>query len=166
MPVTRLAKSALVATIALIVSLATFGNITDYQTNLAFVQHVLMMDTVFPDARIGYRAITNPLLHHAAYIIIIAAELLTAALCWIGAIRMLRAIGGNPEAFTHAKRWSIAGLAFGFVVFQVAFIAIGGEWFVMWMSKSWNGIDSAFRFSMATAVVLIFVAMPEDQSRT
>jgi len=110
MPVTRLAKSALVATIALIVSLATFGNITDYQTNLAFVQHVLMMDTVFPDARIGYRAITNPLLHHAAYIIIIAAELLTAALCWIGAIRMLRAIGGNPEAFTHAKRWSIAGL--------------------------------------------------------
>jgi predicted small integral membrane protein len=164
MPVTRLAQTALVATIALSLSLVAFGNITDYETNLAFVRHVLLMDTVFPDARIGYRAITNPALHHAAYIGIIAAELLTAALCWIGVARMLQHIGSEPAVFARAKRWPIAGLAVGFVVFQVAFIGVGGEWFGMWMSKSWNGIDSAFRFSIATIAVLIFVALPEDPS--
>jgi predicted small integral membrane protein len=164
MPVTRLAQTALVATIALSLSLVAFGNITDYQTNFAFVRHVLLMDTVFPDARIVYRAVTSPVLHHAAYIGIIAAELLTALLCWIGVVRMLNHIGSGPAAFARAKRWSIAGLAVGFVVFQVVFIGVGGEWFGMWMSKSWNGIDSAFRFSMAIVAVLIFVSMPEDPS--
>ena len=89
MTITRLSKTALVAAMALFSTLAAFGNITDYGTNFAFVQHVLMMDTIFPDATIAYRAITNPVLHHAAYIAIIAAETATAIPCWIGAYAML-----------------------------------------------------------------------------
>jgi len=56
----RAAKAATVAAIALFASLVTFGNLTDYDTNLAFIQHVLSMDTIFPSSRISYRAITNP----------------------------------------------------------------------------------------------------------
>jgi predicted small integral membrane protein len=44
----RLCKTALVATIAVFFVLVAFGNITDYGTNWAFVQHVLAMDTIFP----------------------------------------------------------------------------------------------------------------------
>ena len=84
----RLSKAALVAAIALFASLVAFGNLTDYWTNFAFVQHVLSMDTVFPETTIRYRAITSPVLHHAAYVLIIAAESATAVLCWIGAHRM------------------------------------------------------------------------------
>jgi len=63
----RAAKVALVAAVALFASLVTFGNLTDYNTNFAFVQHVLSMDTIFPFSTIRYRAITSPTLHHAAY---------------------------------------------------------------------------------------------------
>ncbi|HEY4856776.1 MAG TPA: DUF2165 family protein, partial [Xanthobacteraceae bacterium] len=40
----RIAKAALVAAVALLASLVSFGNLTDYGTNFAFVQHVLSMD--------------------------------------------------------------------------------------------------------------------------
>src|SRR5215203_3203570 len=60
-----------VAAMGLLVSLVAFGNLTDYDTNFAFVQHVLLMDTTFPSSTIRYRAITNPALHHAAYALII-----------------------------------------------------------------------------------------------
>src|SRR5437899_2666284 len=81
----RAAKAATVAAIALFASLVTFGNLTDYNTNFVFVEHVLSMDTIFPFSTIKYRAITDPALHHAAYAVIIAAEAATAVLCWIGA---------------------------------------------------------------------------------
>jgi predicted small integral membrane protein len=62
----RIAKAALVAAVALLASLVSFGNLTDYGTNFAFVQHVLSMDTIYPFSTIRYRAITNPALHHVA----------------------------------------------------------------------------------------------------
>src|SRR5918912_1393394 len=93
----RTAKTLAVATMALLVSLVAFGNITDYDTNFAFVQHVLVMDTIVPNATIHYRAITNPALHHAAYALIIAAEVLTAALCWIGSFQLLRHLRDNGQ---------------------------------------------------------------------
>ena len=85
MRIIRLSKTATVAAIALFASLVAFGNITDYGTNWAFVQHVLSMDTVFPTTTIKYRAIDAPALQTAAYVLIIAAETMTAILCWIGA---------------------------------------------------------------------------------
>ena len=80
MIVARAAKAATVAAIALFATLVAFGNLTDYDTNFAFVQHVLSMDTIFPFSTIKYRAITSPALHHLAYALIIAAEALTALL--------------------------------------------------------------------------------------
>ena len=55
--IVRLSKALLVCAIALFASLVAFGNITDYGSNFAFVRHVFMMDTIFPDATIGYRSI-------------------------------------------------------------------------------------------------------------
>ena len=48
---------------------------------------------------------------------------------------------------------------------QVGFIAIGGEWFGMWMSQQWNGLPSAFRYLTMTLGVLIFVALPDPDIR-
>jgi predicted small integral membrane protein len=92
MTIVRTSKWILVAAVALWVNLVAFGNITDYGTNLAFVNHVLSKDTVFLDTTIRYRAIASPALHHTAYLLIIAAEVLAALLCWIGAVQMFRAI--------------------------------------------------------------------------
>ncbi|MFT3988853.1 DUF2165 family protein [Aestuariivirga sp.] len=159
--IVRLCKIAMVAAIAFFASLVAFGNITDYGTNLAFVNHVLLMDTIFPDSAIKYRAITSPALHQAFYILIIVSETLTAILCWIGAFRMLSNVSRPAAAFNLSKHWAIAGLTFGFLLWQVAFQSMGGEWFGMWQSQSWNGEDSAFRDFITILGVLIFVAMPD-----
>ena len=77
----RISKIAVVAAIAFLFSLVAFSNITDYRANLPFVQHVLMMDTIFPSAAIRYRAIEAPAMQQAAYLLIIAVEAVSAALC-------------------------------------------------------------------------------------
>jgi predicted small integral membrane protein len=163
MLVTRLAKTVLVGAIAACATLVAFDNITDYGTNFAFVQHVLMMDTIFPDAGIKYRAITSPALHHAAYWLIIAAETLTAALCWIGAGALLRRRRAEAAAFNRAKTFAVVGLTLGFLTWQFGFMAVGAEWFGMWQSAQWNGAPSAFRFAMLIIAVLIFVALPDAE---
>jgi len=158
----RAAKAAMVAAIALLASLVAFGNVTDYGTNFAFVQHVLSMDSIFPGSTITYRAITSPALHHAAYAIIIVAEAATAVLCWIGAAKLFRRIASDARTFNRAKTFAVAGLTLGFLLWQVGFMSIGGEWFGMWMSGQWNGVPSAFRFVVVIAAVLIFVALPDE----
>ncbi|MBZ6075555.1 DUF2165 family protein [Microvirga puerhi] len=158
----RLSKTIMVAAIALFATLVGFGNITDYGTNFAFVHHVLDMDTLFPDTTIRYRAITSPALHQAAYLLIIAAEVATALLCWIGAFRMFTAIRQNAATFQASKSFAVAGLTLGFLVWQVGFMSIGGEWFGMWMSQQWNGVPSAFRFVVTILAVLIYVVLPDQ----
>jgi predicted small integral membrane protein len=162
MVILRLAKIAIVAAIAAFATVVAFDNITDYGTNFAFIEHVLSMDTVFPHSSITYRAVTSPTLHHAAYAVIIAAEALTAVLCWIGAVQLIRHLHAGAGPFNRAKKFSIAGLTLGFLVWQFGFMTIGGEWFGMWMSAQWNGVPSAFRFVMVIVAVLIFVAMPDE----
>jgi len=159
----RASKTALVAAVALFASLVTFGNLTDYNTNFVFVQHVLSMDTIFPFSTIKYRAITSPALHHAAYAFIIAAEAATAVLCWIGAAKLASRLRADAGTFNRAKTCAVLGLTLGFLLWQVGFMLIGGEWFGMWQSKEWNGVPSAFRFLITIIAVLIFVALPDQE---
>ncbi len=163
MIVVRAAKAATVAAVALFASLVTFGNLTDYNTNFVFVEHVMSMDTIFPFSTIKYRAITSPALHHAAYAAIIAAEAAIAVLCWIGAALLVRRLRADARAFNRAKTFAVAGLTLGFLLWQVGFMSIGGEWFGMWQSQQWNGVPSAFRFLITIIAVLIFVVMPDDE---
>ena len=160
----RAAKVVLVGAIALFASLVAFGNITDYGTNFVFVQHVLSMDTIFPSSTIKYRAITSPALHHAAYALIIATEAAVAVLCWIGAYALWRRLRADAAAFNGAKTFAVAGLTLGFLLWQVGFMTIGGEWFGMWQSQQWNGVPSAFRFVVVIFAVLIFVAMRDGEA--
>ena len=159
----RAAKIAMVAAIALLASLVVFGNITDYDTNFVFVQHVLSMDTVFAFSNIKYRAIASPALHHAIYAVIIATEAAIALLCWIGAVVLLRHARADAAAFNRSKTFAVIGLTLGFLLWQAGFMTIGGEWFGMWQSQQWNGVPSAYRFAIIIAAVLIFLAMPDAE---
>jgi predicted small integral membrane protein len=161
MIVLRATKVALVGAIALFATTVTFGNLTDYNTNFVFVEHVLSMDTIYPFSTIKYRAITDPVLHHAAYAVIIAVEATVAVLCWIGSIMLARQLRADAELFNKAKTFAILGLALGFLLWQVGFMSIAGEWFGMWQSQQWNGVPSAFRIVTTIIAVLILVAMPD-----
>ena len=159
----RIAKIATAASIAAFLTMVTFGNLTDYDTNFAFVQHVLAMDTIFATSTITYRAVTNPVLHHLAYGLIIATQAIVSVLCWIGVFRLLRCLRADALTFNGAKNLLVAGLTLAFLLYQFGFVTVGGEWFGMWMSSQWNGVPSAFRFLITIIAVLIFVALPDGE---
>lgn len=158
----RISKGLTVIAISFFAFLVVLNNITDYDTNFMFVKHVFLMDTTFPGNAIMYRAIDTPWVHHAGYIFIIMLELLTAILCFLGGVRLLCSLRTNSTDFHAAKTLSIVGLTLGFLTWQVGFMSIGGEWFGMWMSQTWNGVDSAFRFFITQLVILVYIAMAND----
>jgi predicted small integral membrane protein len=126
------------------------------------VQHVLAMDTIFPGSHLLWRAITNPGLQTAAYLSIIAWEVLCAVVGAVAAILLLANIG-EPSRFRAAIPLAVIGLTMVMLLFGAGFIVIGGEWFLMWQSKIWNGTESAFRyFSIAGLTVLVLLAANED----
>jgi predicted small integral membrane protein len=159
----RLSKILLVLVIALWLALVAFGNITDYGSNWVFVQHVLAMDSISPGADIHYRAIHSPLLQHLAYLVIIAAETLAAGLCGVGGWQMWRTRRAAAPTFRHAARMAVAGLNLGLLLWLGGFMAIGGEWFGMWMSSQWNGLSSAFRFVVVLLAALIHLGQRHDE---
>ncbi|WP_019700217.1 DUF2165 family protein [Paracidovorax oryzae] len=158
----RASKALLVLLVALFCLLVGYNNIVDYGSNFEFTRHVLLMDTTFPGNRLMGRAISSPLLHHAAYWLIIAGELVTGALCLAGAIALLRQLRSAAAAFARAKTLAVCGLTLGLLVWFFGFMTVAGEWFLMWQSPQWNGVESAFRFIVCIGVVLIYVAQNEN----
>jgi len=155
----RLCKIAFVAAVALFFTIVAFGNVTDYDSNWQFVQHVLSMDTTFPNSTLHWRAITDPTLQTAFYWVIIAIEIVTAILLWAGTFRLLGAV--NKPDFNTAKSTAVAGLALGFLLYMVGFATVASEWFAMWQSQTWNAQHTAFDFLTMIIAVLIFVVFPD-----
>ena len=161
----RAAKVSLVFGVALFYSLVLLNNLTDYNPNYQFVRHVLMMDSTFPGNHGMWRSLNQPALHTAFYISIIAWETVTMLLCWWGGLRMARALRATAAEFHLAKRVAIAALTLSLLMWLVAFLSVGGEWFLMWQSKTWNGQDAAFRMFTVIGLVLLLVARPEAEGQ-
>lgn len=155
-----LASTLLVGTVALYMALVVFGNITDFGTNQRFVRHVFAMDTTFKDEDLMWRAIESKAVQDTAYVLVIigetvAALVLLAATCfWATALR--------SRVFHTARRYSTLGLLMVLLLFGAGFIAVGGEWFVMWQSGDWNGLDAALRVFVLAGVVLLVTYLPTD----
>jgi predicted small integral membrane protein len=161
----RLTKIAMSASLALFAFLVAFGNVTDYGSNFAFVEHVLSMDTTFPDSALRWRAITSPILWQAAYWLIILGEALACAAYAIGTVALTRNLRASGAGFNRSKRFVYVATALGFLVWFLGFMVIGGEWFAMWQSKTWNGQEAAFRFYAAVLGAGVFIAL-EDRDLT
>ena len=161
MLITRYTKIVMVASLAIFCLLVVFGNLTDYNTNLLFVQHVLSMDTTFPGNKLMYRAITSPELWHFAYWLIIAGQAVAGVLFLAGAIRLWQVRAAPGADFDRAKGLTIAGALAAFLVWFGKFMIIGGEWFAMWQSSTWNGQSAAFWFYATALLVVIFVNQPD-----
>src|SRR5690606_30480631 len=124
----RIAKTVAVFGIGLMSLLIVIGNTTDYYTNYYFVEHVMKMDTIFPDSNVHYRSINKDVLFHAAYIFIILMEAITAFFCLKGSWLLFKNLKSDPVIFHASKNWAIAGLIVGIFIWFLGFIVIGGEW--------------------------------------
>jgi len=160
----RLCKIALVAAYGLLMALIAFGNITDSGSNWPFVQHVLAMDTTFRSPGVMWRAIDSPTAQAIAYVLIIATETLAAIVIWWGIVRLLRARRAPAAAFHKAKDVAIVGIVLSLLIWLGGFLAVGGEWFAMWQSETWNGAPSAGRFLLAGGIALLFLVQPDSDT--
>src|SRR5689334_8575470 len=163
MAMMRLAKVAAVRALAAFALLVAYNNVVDYDSNYQFVRHVLSMDTIFPNSVLRSRAINSETIWRAAYALIIAAEALTGFLLALGAVMLLGRWRASAKLFNQAKRWAVAGLTLGFLLWCFGFIVVGGEYFAMWQSNTWNGAEGAFRFVTMILGVLIFVSLPDGE---
>jgi predicted small integral membrane protein len=161
----RAARIALVCAVALYCSFVVFNNLFDYDTNFQFVRHVLLMDTTFPGNHSMWRALSAHSWPTIFYFGIIVWETTTALLCWWGASQMLKAAKRPAAVFHQSKNIAIAGLVLGSMLWLVAFLAVGGEWFLMWQSKLWNGQETAARLFVIFGIALLFVAQPDSDGQ-
>jgi predicted small integral membrane protein len=162
---TRWAKLALLAGVALYYTLVVLGNLTDFGTNYEFVRHVLMMDSTIPGNHEMWRAVQSPGLHLAFYCSIITWEAATMGLlCW-GLVALFRVVRRPAADFNLQKRIAIAALTLSLLMWLVAFLVIGGEWFSMWQSRIWNGQEEAFRMFVVVGIVLLLLLQPDTDQQ-
>jgi predicted small integral membrane protein len=163
--ITRTAKLLLLAGIALFYTLVVFNNVTDFDSNYQFVRHVLMMDSTFSDNHGLWRALRSPGIHLGFYVSIIAWEIATTILLWWSAVRLLRAVRLPAATFNAAKRTAIMALTLSMLMWLVAFLSVGAEWFLMWQSRAWNGQEAAFRMFVVVGLVLLLLLQPDTDAQ-
>ena len=160
----RVSKLLLLAAVAFFFTLVVFNNTTDYDSNFQFVRHVLMMDSTFPNNRGMWRALNPAWIHTLFYGLIIATETAIAVLAWWGSIRVALALRQPRPDFQRAKATGIAALTLGLLLWSVAFLSVGGEWFLMWQSHTWNGQDAAFRMFTLLGITLVYLTSAEPEA--
>ena len=152
----RAAKTSLVFAVAIFYSFVVFNNLTDYNSNYQFIRHVLMMDSTFPGNHGMWRAMNSPRCtpfstspsspgNSSPWFSAGGEDCASRALC-----------RGTAAAFHLAKRVAIAALTLGLLMWLVAFLTFGAEWFLMWQSKTWNGQDAAFRMFTVIGITSCF----------
>lgn len=163
--VIRVSKCALLFAVGLFYLLVVFNNLTDYNSNYQFVHHVLMMDSTFPGNAGMWRAMNPTWIHHAFFDSIICWEILTAVLVVAGAVKMAGKLRASAAEFNVAKRLGVAALTLSLLMWLVAFLSVGAEWFLMWQSRTWNGQEAAGRMFNVIGLLLIYVAIPDGEGQ-
>lgn len=161
----RWSQVALLAGLAIFYSLVVFNNLTDFDSNFQFVRHVLSMDSTFPGNHGMWRAMTGRGWHLAFYLSIIVWEAVTALLLWLGVFQLVRSISLNRAAYRRAMRIPLLALTLSLLMWLVAFLSVGAEWFLMWQSHIWNGQEAAFRMFVVAGIVYLSFLLPEPESR-
>lgn len=162
---TRTAKLFLLSAVAFFYTLVVLNNLTDYDSNWQFVRHVLLMDTTFSGNHGMWRSVSSLAIDRAFYFTIIGWEIVTSVLLWWGAVRLLYTLRQPAAVFNAAKFLPVLGLTLSLLMWLVAFLSVGGEWFLMWQSHVWNGQEAAFRNFTAFGVVLVILLQPDADSQ-
>jgi predicted small integral membrane protein len=163
--ITRSAKLLLLAGIALYYTLVVFNNLTDFSANYEFIRHVLSMDTTISGNHGMWRAMTSPTMHLAFYWLIITWEFVTTIVAWWALANLIRVLRKEARVFNERKRMAVVALTLSLVMWLVAFLDIGGEWFLMWQSHIWNGQEEAFRMFVIVGFVLLLLLQPETDTQ-
>lgn len=155
--VLRYIAVAIVLYTAVFFLFSALGNVTDYHSNWLTVHNTLSMTDLPSHAGATWRSIQSSILHTLAFWGIILLELGVALLAFWGGGRLLWVIHASVEVFNEQKM--LAFIAFGLAIslYFFGFLAIGSEWFRMWLSPVNHAQTTAFEFTVINLLFLLFL---------
>jgi predicted small integral membrane protein len=157
----RASKALLLFALGFYYTMVVFNNTNDYNSNLNYVRHVLLMDTTYPGNHGMWRSIHSPTVPWLFFGSIVCWEILTGLLLYTGGILLLRNLRSSAATFNAAKRLGVVALTLSLVMWLTAFLSIGNEWFLMWQSKDWSGEAAAGRMFAVVGIILLYLVMPD-----
>jgi predicted small integral membrane protein len=161
----RASKALLLFALGLYYTLVVFNNTNDYNTNLTFVRHVLLMDTTFPGNNGMWRAIHSPAVPWIFFVSIVTWEITTGILCWWAGLRLMRNLRSSADTFNAAKKLGVIALTLSLLMWLTAFLSVGNEWFLMWQSKEWSGESGADHMFVIAGIILLYLVTPEVEGQ-
>ena len=161
----RASKALLLLALGLYYTLLVFNNTNDYNSNLTFVRHVLLMDTTFPGNNGLWRAIHAPAVPLLFFITIVCWETVTGVLLWWAGFRLIRNLHSSAATFNAAKKLGVMGLTLSLLMWLSAFLTVGNEWFLMWQSKQWSGEQVADHMFAIAGIILLYLVMPDAEGQ-
>src|SRR5258708_6297056 len=122
----------------------------------------VLLESAFGGTLLLCRAVNSPLVHTVFYIGIIAWESVTMLLCWWAGVSVAEIVScGQGAIRAPALNVAVIALTTSLLMWLVAFLDVGGEWFLMWQSKIWTGQEEAFR--MFTIVGMVFLVVVQRE---
>ena len=161
----RVSKALLLFALGFYYTLLVFNNTNDYNTNLTFVRHVLLMDTTFPGNHGMWRAIHAPAVPWVFFVSIVCWEIVTGLLCWWAGFRLIRNLHSSDLVFNAAKKLGVVALTLSLLMWLSAFLSVGNEWFLMWQSKEWSGASVAGHMFVVAGIILLYLVMPDVEGQ-
>ncbi|MCH1430019.1 MAG: DUF2165 family protein [Chlamydiales bacterium] len=137
------------------------NNLEDYSSNFAYVRSFLSMNDIKNNPHILYRSIQIPWVHHAFLVAIILWESIACAMCAIGCYQLFTHRKHSSSTFNQAKKHGIIGLTLGISLWFFAFFVVGGEFFLMWQSVQYNGLEAASRVCNLLGINLIYLCLSD-----
>ncbi len=119
----RVSKALLLFALGFYYALVVFNNTNDYNSNLTFVRHVLLMDTTFPGNQGMWRAIHAPAVPWLFFVSIVCWEIVTGLLCWWAGFRLIRNLHSSAAVFNAAKKLGVVALTLSLLMWLSAFLS-------------------------------------------
>jgi predicted small integral membrane protein len=161
----RASKALLLFALGFYYTVVVFNNTNDYNSNLTYVRHVLLMDTTYPGNHGMWRSIHSPTAPWLFFVSIVCWEIVTGLLLYLAGFVLARNLGSSAAAFNAAKRLGVVALTLSLLMWLTAFLSVGNEWFLMWQSKEWSGEGAAGRMFAIVGIVLLYLVMPDVEGQ-
>ena len=150
--------------------LVAFWALTALVTSLGGIPHTYKAVhdiTVMPMFKPGEGppfATENPLVIWLGVALIVLGKVATLVPSSMGAVAMFRAVRLDRDGFQRSKQWGIVGCGVGLAWLFLGFATIGENLFFMFLDPIGAGAAAAaFRYAGLLGIIMIFVAMPEQE---
>ena len=139
--------------------IVVLNNLTAPGANLAFVEHIMTMDTTNMDKGTQWREIRSPILHRIAFVTILVFEVAVTVLSLVGSYFLATNLGAPADAWEAAKLFGYLAFMAALVVWFLVIQVVGAEWFVSWQSEGWNAIRDSNRINLITLAGIIILRL-------